>query len=333
MKLLVTGGAGYIGSHTVQLLIEAGHEVTVIDSLEKGHRAAIHPAAYFVQGDIGDQMLLDHIFGQARFDGVLHFAAYIEAGESMQEPERFLLNNTARAYVLLAAMISHGVRRFVFSSTAAIFGDPKYIPIDEAHPKNPTNTYGFAKYQVEQGLEWLNSMRGLGVCCLRYFNASGCSLELGEDHNPETHLIPLLLQVAAGDRPEIYIYGSDYSTPDGTCVRDYIHVLDLARAHVLAVEALQPGEWRAYNLGNGLGYSVRQVIEVVRKVTGHAIPMKEIGRRLGDPAILVASSAKICKEMGWAPAYSELDSIVRSAWEWKCRHPDGYSTRGTEPKY
>jgi UDP-glucose 4-epimerase len=333
MKVLVTGGAGYIGSHTVRMLIEAGHDVTVLDSLEKGHREAVHPKATFVQGDIGDRAVLDRVLQGASFDATLHFAAYIEAGESMQKPERFLANNTARAYVLLEALVAHGVQRFIFSSTAAIFGDPEYTPMDEAHPKKPTSTYGYAKYQVEQGLDWIHRLRGLGVCCLRYFNASGCSQELGEDHNPETHLIPLILQVAAGERKHISVFGSDYPTPDGTCVRDYIHVLDLARAHVLALETLQPNEFRAYNLGNGQGYSVREVIEAARKVTGHAIPVQEADRRPGDPAFLVASSAKIRAELGWDPAYPTLEAIVQSAWDWKRRFPKGYATPGSSPRW
>jgi len=333
MRVLVTGGAGYIGSHTVKLLVESGHEVLVLDSLEKGHKAAVHPEVAFVHGNLGDRRLLDEIFASAPFDAVLHFAAYIEAGESMQNPERFLVNNTARAYLLLEALLAHGVPRFIFSSTAAVYGDPEYTPIDEAHPKRPTNTYGFAKLQVEQGLEWLHRLRGLGVCCLRYFNASGCSEELGEDHSPETHLIPLILQVAAGERSHISVYGSDYPTPDGTCVRDYIHVEDLAKAHTLALEALQPGQWRAYNLGNGQGYSVREVIEAARRVTGHAIPVQETPRRPGDPAFLVASSAQIRAELGWTPARPTLESIVQSAWDWKRRYPEGYATRGSSPKW
>jgi len=328
MKILVTGGAGYIGSHVVRMLVEAGHRVTVLDSLEKGHRESVHPDADFVLGDISDSPLLGRIMENAGFDAVLHFAAYIEAGESMQKPERFLVNNAARAYILLEAMIQHGITRFIFSSTAAVFGDPEYVPIDECHPKKPTSTYGYAKYQVEQGLEWLHRLRGLGVCCLRYFNASGCSQELGEDHHPETHLIPILLEVVGGERTHINVFGTDYPTPDGTCVRDYIHVQDLAKAHVLALEALKPGEWREYNLGNGKGYSVRQVIEAARRVTGHTIPVEESGRRLGDPAFLVASSTKIKAELGWEPTYFELETIVASAWDWKCRFPKGYATKG-----
>jgi len=333
MRVLVTGGSGYIGSHTVKLLIEAGHEITVLDSLEKGHLEAVHPKAELVQGNLGDRALLDRVFGAKSFDAVLHFAAYIEAGESMQKPERFLVNNTARAYILLEAMLDHDVKRFIFSSTAAIYGDPQYTPMDEVHPKDPTNAYGYAKYQVEQGLAWLHRLRGLGVCCLRYFNASGCSQELGEDHNPETHLIPLILQVAAGERSHISVFGTDYPTPDGTCVRDYIHVLDLAKAHALALDALQPNEWRAYNLGNGQGYSVRQVIEAARAVTGHAIPVQETPRRPGDPAFLVASSDKIRAELGWVPNYPELQDIVRTAWDWKRRFPQGYATPGVSPHW
>lgn len=332
-RVLVTGGAGYIGSHTVKLLVEAGHAVTILDSLETGHPEAVHPKAELVRGDVGDPGVLEAVFRTTSFDAVLHFAAYIEAGESMRRPERFLVNNTAKAYRLLEAMLVHDVKRFIFSSTAAVYGDPQYIPIDEAHPKDPTNTYGYAKYQVEQGLSWLSRLRGLGVCCLRYFNASGCSGELGEDHQPETHLIPLVLQVAAGERPYLSVFGTDYPTPDGTCVRDYIHVLDLAAAHVLALNAIQPGEWRAYNLGNGSGYSVRQVVETARQVTGRPIPEREAPRRPGDPAFLVAGSEKIRRELGWVPAHPQLEEMVRSAWDWKCRFPQGYATPGASPRW
>ena len=338
MRILVTGGAGYIGSHVVDLLVRAGHELTLLDSLEKGHPEAVNPAARLVRGDVGDAALLDQLFsgqysnGQG-FDAVMHFAAYIEAGESMVDPGRFFVNNTARPLVLLDRMLAHDVKRFIFSSTAATYGDPQYTPIDEAHPKAPTNAYGYAKLLVEGALEWMSRLRGLGYVSLRYFNASGCGGELGEDHGPETHLIPLVLEVAQGRRAVIKVFGTDYPTPDGTCVRDYIHVLDLARAHQLALESLEPGQQRIYNLGNGTGYSVREVIEAARRVTGHPIPVVEEPRRAGDPAILVASSAKIRAELGWQPQVPELEAIIRSAWEWKQRFPQGYATPGQTPRW
>jgi len=333
MRVLVTGGAGYIGSHVVDLLVQDGHTVTVLDNLEKGHREAIHPSAAFVQGDFGDARLLDRLFTQSPCEAVLHFAAYIEAGESMVDPGRFFVNNTARPLVLLDRMAAHGVKKFIFSSTAATYGDPEYTPIDEEHPKAPTNAYGYAKLLVEGALEWMHRLRGLGCVSLRYFNASGCSGELGEDHAPETHLIPLVLEVAQGRREAIKIFGTDYPTPDGTCVRDYIHVLDLASAHLMALKALQAGERRVYNLGNGKGYSVREVIEAARRVTGHPIPVEEVPRRAGDPAVLVASSARIRRELGWQPAYPDLETILASAWAWKQRHPQGYATPGAAPRW
>ena len=333
MRILVTGGAGYIGSHTVDLLVREGHELTVLDSLEKGHREAVNPAARLVQGDMGDAALLDSLFTGTSFDAVMHFAAYIEAGESMTDPGRFFVNNTARAMILLDRMTAHGVNKFIFSSTAATYGNPEYTPIDEEHPKAPTNTYGYAKLLVEGALGWMSRLRGLGYVALRYFNASGCSAELGEDHGPETHLIPLMLEVAQGTRASIKLFGTDYPTPDGSCVRDYIHVQDLARAHKMALEALEPGQERHYNLGNGTGYSVREVIEAARLVTGHPIPVVEEPRRAGDPAILVASSAKIRAELGWQPQVPELEAIIRSAWAWKQRFPQGYATPGQAPRW
>lgn len=327
--VLVTGGAGFIGSHTVDLLIREGHAVTVLDSLEKGHREAIHPEAAFVQGDCGDAALLDRIFAERAVDAVLHFAAYIEAGESMQRPERFFVNNTAQPMVLLDAMLRAGVKKVVFSSTAATYGEPQYTPIDEAHPQQPTNAYGYAKLLVEGALGWMHRLRGLDYAALRYFNAAGCSVRLGEDHHPETHLIPLILDVAAGRRASIKLFGEDYPTPDGTCIRDYVHVEDLASAHLLALRALDrsagQGSPLIYNLGNGQGYSVREVIEVARKVTGHPIPVETEPRRAGDPAVLVASSGKIRRELGWTPRYPSLEAIVQSAWDWRRRHPEGYA--------
>ena len=333
MRALVTGGAGYVGSHVVDLLIREGHAVTVIDNLENGHREAVHPAASFVQGDCGDAATLDRLFTETSFEAVLHFAAYIEAGESMVDPGRFFVNNTARALVLLDRLTAHGVTKFVFSSTAATYGDPVYTPIDEAHPQVPTNTYGYAKLLVEGALDWMSRLRGLSCVSLRYFNVAGCGPELGEDHAPESHLIPLVLEVAQGKRASIKIFGTDYATPDGTAVRDYIHVLDLARAHLMAITALGGGQRLAYNLGNGAGYSVREVVEAARRVTGHAIPVEEVARRAGDPAILIASSDKIQRELGWRPAVSDLDTIIRSAWLWRQRHPQGYATPGQSPKW
>jgi len=327
--VLVTGGAGFIGSHTVDLLIREGYAVTVLDSLEKGHRVAVHPEASFVEGDCGDAGLLARLFAARPVDAVLHFAAYIEAGESMRLPERFFVNNTARPLVLLEAMLQAGVKKFVFSSTAATYGEPVYTPIDEAHPQQPTNAYGYAKLLVEGALGWMHRLRGLDYAALRYFNASGCSERLGEDHHPETHLIPLILDVAAGRRESIKLFGTDYPTPDGTCIRDYIHVEDLASAHLLALRAIDQrgghGAPLIYNLGNGQGYSVREVIEVARKVTGHAIPVEVEPRRAGDPAVLVASSDKIRRELSWVPRHPGLEAIVQSTWAWRQRHPEGYA--------
>lgn len=325
MRILVTGGAGYIGSHTTAALLAEGFEVVVLDSLVKGHRAAIPTGARFVQGDIGDRALLDRLFSETPIDAVLHFAAFIEAGESMKAPEVFFQNNTARTLALLEAMLAHDVKRFVFSSTAAVYGDPEYTPIDEEHPKAPTNAYGASKLEVERVLEWLCRLRGLGATSLRYFNASGCSEARGEDHRPETHLIPLLLEVAMGRRPALKLFGRTYPTPDGTCVRDYIHVEDLASAHVLALKTLVPGERRAFNLGNGTGFSNLQVIETAREVTGHPIPVEDADPRPGDPALLIASSDKARRELGWEPRFPDLNAIVQSAWNWRTRNPEGYS--------
>jgi UDP-glucose 4-epimerase len=333
MRVLVTGGAGYIGSHVVDLLIREGHAVTVIDSLENGHREAVHPAAAFIHGDCGDPELLNRTFGQTAFDAVMHFAAYIEAGESMVDPGRFFVNNTARSLTLLDRLTANGVTKFLFSSTAATYGNPEYTPIDEDHPKAPTNTYGYAKLLVEGALDWMNRLRGLSCASLRYFNVAGCGGELGEDHHPESHLIPLVLEVAQGKRAAIKIFGTDYPTPDGTAVRDYIHVLDLARAHVIAMQALGGGKRLIYNLGNGAGYSVRQVVEAARRVTGHAIPVEEGPRRDGDPAVLIASSERAKAELGWQPAISDLDAMIESAWQWRARHPQGYATPGQAPRW
>lgn len=324
MHVLVTGGAGYIGSHTAAALIHNGHQVLVLDSLVNGHRESIPNQAIFIQGDVGDRDILDQIFSHHHIDAVLHFAAYIEAGESMSRPERFFQNNTARTLTLLEAMLDHGVSRFVFSSTAAVYGDPQYTPIDEDHPKKPTNAYGASKLGVESVLDWLVQLRGLGCVALRYFNASGCSQMRGEDHRPETHLIPLLLEVALGKRSALKLFGSTYPTKDGTCVRDFIHVEDLAQAHVLALNAMEPGKFRAYNLGNGTGFSNLEVIEATRRVTGHSIPIELAPPRAGDPAQLIASSHKAQRELGWTPKYTKIEEIIQSAWTWRLQHPDGY---------
>ena len=327
MKVLVTGGAGYIGSVVCAQLIESGHTVVVLDDLSKGFRQAVSPKAVLVKGDVGDRAELDRVFAEHRFDAVMHFAASIEAGESMVSPERFFRNNTAGTLTLLEVMLAHGVKRFVFSSTAALFGNPDRTPIREDDALHPTNAYGESKLLVERMLAWFHQIHAMSFATLRYFNAAGATEQLGESHSPETHLIPLTLQVAAGKRSSIAIYGTDYETPDGTCVRDYVHVSDLASAHLLAVEALvsrKEAQKLSFNLGSGHGFSVRQVIETARKVTGHAIPAVESPRRTGDPAVLVASSEKIRKELGWKPKHEDLEGIVRSAWEWMQKHPNGY---------
>jgi UDP-glucose 4-epimerase len=324
MKILVTGGAGYIGSIVSVELLRAGHQVVVYDNLSHGHRRAVPKGAEVIIGEVGDHEALGRAFQQHRPEAVMHFAALIEAGESMRAPERYFRNNTASSLTLLECMLQHGCRRLVFSSTAALYGNPGRTPIKEDAPLVPTNAYGESKLLVERMLAWFHRIHGLRYASLRYFNAAGGAGELGEDHRPESHLIPLVLQVAQGKRPSIAINGTDYPTTDGTCIRDYIHVLDLASAHVLALDALATRDQLIYNLGNGRGFSVRQVVEAARRVTGHAIPAEEAPRRPGDPAVLVASSEKIRRELGWQPRYPELEQIVASAWEWRRQHPNGY---------
>jgi UDP-glucose 4-epimerase len=324
LRILVTGGAGYIGSVVASELLRSGHEVLVYDNLSHGHREVVPPQVKLVVGEIADRRALDGVFGGQHIDAVMHFAALIEAGESMQVPERYFLNNTAGTLSLLDAMVAHGVERFVFSSTAAVYGEPECVPIVETASLKPTNVYGESKLLIERVLEWLHRTRGLRYASLRYFNAAGACGQLGEAHHPESHLIPLILRVALGQRESISIFGSDYPTDDGTCIRDYIHVADLANAHVLALGALDSAGQLIYNLGNGRGFSVRAVIEVARRITGHAIPAVETPRRPGDPAILVASSEKIRRELHWQPRFPDLETIVATAWEWHRQHPQGY---------
>jgi UDP-glucose 4-epimerase len=325
MNVLVTGGAGYIGSVVVAQLVQAGHDVVVFDNLSKGRREAVSLRAELVVGDISDGPALDRVLSTGSFAAVMHFAASIEAGESMQVPEKYFTNNTAGTLALVQAMLRNNVKRLVFSSTAALYGEPKRSPIQEDDELNPTNAYGESKLLVERMLTWLNRIHGFRYASLRYFNAAGATQILGEVHDPETHLIPLILQVAQGKRPHISIFGTDYPTPDGTCVRDYIHVLDLADAHLLALDALASHSRLIYNLGNGRGFSVREVIGAARRVTGHPIPAIESPRRPGDPAVLVASSERIISELRWTPRYPELEKIIGSAWEWFRMHPEGYS--------
>lgn len=321
MKVLVAGGAGYIGSHMVWLLGQKGVEVVTLDNLSSGHRDAVL-AGEFVHGDIADRNLLDHLFRSRSFDAVMHFASFIQVGESMQEPIRYYQNNLTNTLNLLNAMHAHGVGRFIFSSTAAVFGEPEYVPTDELHRREPINPYGRTKNMVEQALADYDTAYGLKSVCLRYFNAAGAHPDglLGERHKPETHLIPLVLQVASGRRPFITVFGHDYDTPDGTCIRDYIHVLDLAEAHWLALLQLMDGSGSAsYNLGNGNGFSVQEVIDVARRVSGRDIPVQSGPRRAGDPARLVADSALVSSRLGWSPHYPDLDSIIAHAWNWECR--------------
>jgi UDP-glucose 4-epimerase len=327
MKVLVTGGAGYIGSVVARQLENAGHGVTVVDDLSHGHRQAVPEGAELVVADLSDREKLNQLFREHGFEAVLHFAAFIEAGESMRSPETFFRNNTANALTVLEVMLAHGVNRFVFSSTAALYGNPVRTPIEEDDPLQPTNAYGESKLLVERMLAWFHRIHGLRYASLRYFNAAGsASPRHGEAHQPETHLIPRLMFVALGRQSHSEIFGTDYPTPDGTCVRDYIHVSDLAEAHLMALTALESSDRLIYNLGNGKGFSVREVVEGVRRVTGHAIPIRESPRRPGDPAVLIASSEKIRRQLCWAPKFPHLDSILKSAWEWHRHFPNGYPT-------
>ena len=323
MKILVTGGAGYIGSVVTEELLRQGDQVTVFDNLYQGHRAAVHPKADFVLGDLADLEALKRLFARQNFDAVMHFASYTLVGESVQQPLKYVGDNVTNGLNLLRTMLAHDVRRFILSSTANLFDQPQQMPITEEEQIVPGSPYGESKFILERILHWMDHLHGLRYAALRYFNAAGATAERGEDHDPETHLIPLVLQVALGQREQIAVFGSDYPTRDGTCVRDYIHIVDLAQAHILALRALDGGS-RTYNLGNGQGYTVREVIETARQVTGHPIPSVDTPRRPGDPPELVAGSEKIRHELGWQPRYPELRDIVQSAWDWHKVHPNGY---------
>jgi UDP-glucose 4-epimerase len=316
VKILVTGGAGYIGGTVSRLLLERGHSVVVYDNLCHAQRSMVPAGATFVEGDVADSKRLDELFADASFSGVMHFAALIEAGESMRQPEVYFRNNTAATLSLLESMVRNNLQKLVFSSTAAVYGEPVRTPIAEDAALLPTNAYGESKLLVEQMLSWIHRVHGLRYASLRYFNVAGAIPGRGEAHEPESHLIPLILDVAIGRRDSIKIFGQDYPTPDGTAVRDYIHVQDLAEAHLLAFQALDQRDRMIYNLGNGQGFTVRQVVESARRVTGHPIPVEQLPRRAGDPAVLIATSAKIETELGWKPKYTQLDDIVRTAWEW-----------------
>lgn len=327
MNILVTGGAGYVGSHVVEELLKTGqHKVVVLDNLQKGHRESLL-GGEFIEGDLVDTNLLDEIFTKYGIEAVVHMAADSLVGESVEHPDKYFNNNVTNGLNLLNAMVRHDARYIVFSSTAAVYGEPIETPITEDHPQVPTNPYGESKLFFEKIMARYDKAYGLKHISLRYFNAAGASPSgaIGEDHRPESHLIPIIIQVALGIRDKVIIFGTDYDTPDGTCVRDYIHVTDLATAHVLALDALADGaESNVYNLGNGEGFSVREVIDMVEKVVGKPIARSEGARRAGDPAVLVASSHRIMKELGWQPKYHDLETIVQTAWDWHRRHPQGF---------
>ena len=328
MAILVLGGAGYIGSHTVYELIDAGREVVIADNLETGHIEAVHPKARFYQGDIRDRAFVDSVFESEQIDGVIHFAANSLVGESMTNPLKYYDNNLCGTKVLLESMVAHGIDKIVFSSTAATYGEPERVPILETDRTEPTNCYGETKLSMEKMFKWTGLAHGLRFVSLRYFNACGAHVSgsIGEAHNPESHLIPLILQVPNGKREFISIYGDDYDTKDGTCIRDYIHVTDLAQAHILAMDYLMNGgESNIFNLGNGVGFTVKEVIDTAREVTGHPIPAKTTPRRAGDPAQLIASSDKARSVLGWNPQHADLKEIISTAWNWHKNHPNGFA--------
>lgn len=330
MKILVLGGAGYIGSHTVYRLIEQGHKVVVFDNFETGYLEAIHPDAEVYEGDLRNRADIDNVFDkESDVEAVIHFAANSLVGESMVKPLKYYDNNICGTKVLLESMVAHNINRIVFSSTAATYGEPIHTPILENDPTNPTNCYGETKRAMERMFYWTEQAHGMKYVSLRYFNACGAHIsgKIGEAHNPESHLIPIILQTANGTRDHISVFGTDYDTPDGTCIRDYIHVTDLAQAHILAVEYLiNGGESDIFNLGNGVGFSVKEVIETAKKVTGKEIKVVEENRRAGDPAVLIASSEKAKKVLGWNPQYNELSTIIETAWKWHSTHPNGYKS-------
>jgi len=327
MSICVCGGAGYIGSHTVRYLADHGVELLVIDNLSKGHRSSVANNIPFYQGDLRDRGFLEKVFSENKIEGVIHFAADSLVGESVLDPLKYYQNNVMGTLTLLEVMNQHKVKTIIFSSTAATYGEPVSTPILEQDPTFPTSPYGESKLAVEKLLKWCDQAYGIKYIALRYFNVAGAHLsgDIGEDHQPETHLIPLILNVALGKTPSLKIYGTDYPTKDGTCIRDYIHVMDLAEAHFLALKkVLETRQSKIYNLGNGQGYSVQEVIQTARKVTGHSIPIQAIDRRPGDPAILLASSQKACDELGWKPQYFELSTIIQSAWAFHQKHPNGF---------
>ena len=331
MKILVLGGAGYIGSHTVYSLIEQGNEVVIFDNFETGHIEAVHPEAKLYKGDLRNRAEIDQVLDKEKdIDAVIHFAANSLVGESMVKPLKYYDNNLCGTKVLLESLVEHKIKNIVFSSTAATYGEPIHTPILEDDPTNPTNCYGETKKAMERMFYWTEVAHGLKYVSLRYFNACGAHIsgKIGEAHNPETHLIPIILQAANGTRDHISIFGTDYNTPDGTCIRDYIHVTDLAQAHILAVKyLLDGGNSDIFNLGNGVGFSVKEVIETARKFTGKEIKAIEEARRAGDPAVLIASSDKAKKILGWKPEYDDLSTIIETAWKWHSTHPNGYATK------
>ena len=325
MKVLVTGGAGYIGSVTTELLLDAGHQVVVFDNLERGHQEAIDERALFIKGDLRNEDSIASTMVKVKPDAVMHFAAYALVPESMVQPEIYFRNNVVGGVNLAEAMLKAGVKKIVFSSTCATYGQPDHVPITEEMMQRPTNPYGESKLAFEKVLKWHEELRGMKPVFLRYFNACGATAKFGEDHDPETHIIPIVLQVALGKREKVNVYGQDYDTPDGTCLRDYIHIVDLAQAHILALTSEHTG---AFNLGTGTGYSVKDVVETARKVTGRGIPTQMSPRRPGDPARLIAGADKARKVLGWKPQFMNLEAIVESAWAWHQSHPDGYRSSG-----
>ena len=322
MKILVVGGAGYIGSICAELLLDEGHEVVIFDNLTEGHRRAVDARAAFIEGDLANRQKIEAAFSKTRPDAVMHFAASALVGESMRDPSKYFRNNIANGLNLLDALVATGVPRIIFSSTCAIFGPPERLPIDETLPPSPINPYGESKLAFEKILRWYDQIHGLKVVSLRYFTAAGASAKFGEDHRPETHLIPNVLKVALGQKRHVELFGTDYETPDGTCIRDYIHIVDLARAHILALKSTKS---EFYNLGTGGGSSVREVIAACREITGRKIDIVEKPRRPGDPPRLIASSEKIKRELGWRSKFQSLGAIIESAWKWHEKFPDGYA--------